>query len=522
VDWFGRRPRKAGGHGYFRLEAAAGSAQDLGTSYQTPSLVTAGVDAHQISVLSAFTNLIAAFLCTKVPSLISSMGSRKRAIIFLALVDAITWLPLIAFMFFLGPAVAPRSLVVLWIASSIPGRLLSPARDSWFVDTVPIGSIGRQFGMRAAISAAAYLGVFYLMVRLLDSFSGDIFMGFAVVCLIAFLASLVKIISYRQINDADFFGERPNFSFMDFVEDTKRHGLGRFILYICLFNLAVYLCSPLFAVYMVNNLQFSHMAFAVLVSSEFIARAITSGFWGRYSDEAGALPALKMVSYLIPFIPILWLASSSFPYLITLQVFSGIIWAGFDVCSQSLLYRVVPPENRTGYMTYQSSFVILARAGGALLGAFLLSIVFPIHGYKILGIFLLSGIFRFVVAKAMLPRMRKVGNAMNIYPMPDSGGIVTGNGALVTDTRSEHWSSQRVETWSSRPKISGFASPARGYSSPSTSRSGFYYRPQDWPGYYKRPSFIGIEEKRDHTSNPRIGLYHRPEDWATYMKQYKK
>ena len=419
MDWSGRKARRTGSHGYFRLEAAAGAAQDVGASYQTPALVAAGAQAQEVSVLSGLTNLIAAFLCTRVPSLIGNLGSRKKAVLFLALLDSITWLPLIAVMFFAGPAVVPNYLAALWIASAIPGRLLLPARDSWFADTVPAGSMGRQFGLRAAISAVAYLGVFYLMVRLLGAFSTDVFKGFAVVCLAAFLASLVKTMSYRQINDVEILDRRARFGFSDFVEDTKRYDLGKFVIYICLFNLAVYLCSPLFAVYMVESLKLSPMAFAILISSEFIARAVSAGLWGRYSDDSGALPDSKkgLLSHTLD--PHSLACLIQLAYLVFIQVFSGIIWAGFDVCSQSLIYRVIPQEDRTKYVSYQNSMITLSRAGGALLGAGTARRDVPDSRLPDTGAIPGLRYLPFCRGQGHVPRMKRVGQAFSTCPVPN-------------------------------------------------------------------------------------------------------
>jgi hypothetical protein len=117
MELFGRKPKKIRSDGYFRVEAAAGAAQDVSSAYQTPSLIASGIEASQVSILSALTNLLVALMYTKVPAIIGRMGSRKRAVLILALLDVMTWLPLVSVMFFVGAAVAPRSLAALWIAS---------------------------------------------------------------------------------------------------------------------------------------------------------------------------------------------------------------------------------------------------------------------------------------------------------------------------------------------------------------------------------------------------------------------
>ena len=117
---------------------------------------------------------------------------------------------------------------------------------------------------------------------------------------------------------------------------------------------------------------------------------------------------MRRASYLIPLIPILWLVSSDVVYLVGVQLFSGTVWAGFDICSRRLVYKAASPEKKAGYIVYEKSLIALCQAGGALVGAGLLSFMFPLFGSKILGLFLLSGVLRFAVAKVMFPKPRQI------------------------------------------------------------------------------------------------------------------
>jgi len=185
---------------YFHAEAAALAAEDAGAAYQAPSLIAAGADAQHVSLLSAMLNLPVALMYFRLPSLMKKIGSRKKCIVIMALLDAFTWLPLIAAMYFLRPA-APFLLIALWVFNLLPGVLPLPMRDSWLADTIPLKAIGRHLGIRAAISAAVYLGIFYLMGYILDVFNEEIFTGFVLVSGIALIATLVKAkstVDYRM------------------------------------------------------------------------------------------------------------------------------------------------------------------------------------------------------------------------------------------------------------------------------------------------------------------------------------
>jgi hypothetical protein len=508
---------------YFHAEAAMVGTEDAVGAFQAPSLIASGAGAQVVSVLSALLNLPIAFLYLRVPSIIKRIGSRKRAVIFLAIVDALTWLPLIAVLFFLGP-VAPFWLIVLWVINLIPGILLLPARDAWLADVVPANVMGRYLAVRTAVSATVYLGMFYIMGHMLDVFTGRLFKGFAIIFLIAFGATLIRAILYSRIHDsASVVQNQTEFGISDFLRETKGEGLRRFVLYISLLNFAVYLCSPLFAVYMVKYLGLSYMTFAVVFSSESIAKVISAPFWGKYADRVGNLPIVRRVSYLIPFVPILWLASSNVVYLVCVQLFSGAVWAGFDICSLSLVYTASSSEKRAGYIVYKKSLIALCQACGALAGAGLLSFMFPVLGNRILGLFLLSGILRFIVAKAMLPNTREIGEDITT-PIPNR-----------VDPPPQPLISEEINTGSAVPVVKPLSNPADWVQYPRRSTSeatnaksnirvtckrGLYYHLQDWGDSIKRPSDKdAITKACIKAVTSRRGLFYRPQEWADYVRQ---
>jgi hypothetical protein len=549
--------KKEKGSRYFHAEAALVATEDAATAYQAPSLIAAGAGAQGVSILSALLNLPIAFLYIKVPSIIKWMGSRKRMVLSLAILDAFSWLPLIAVMFFLGP-VAPFWLIALWVINLIPGVLLLPARDSWLADVVPASVIGRHLGVRTAVSATVYLGMFYIMGHVMDVFTSQIFKGFAIILLIAFVSTLIKAILYSRIGDPDsVVDDQTGFGVSEFLQEARGEGLGRFILYVSLFNFAVYLCSPLFAVYMLKNLRFSYTTFAIVFSSEFIAKVISAPFWGKYSRRVGNLSIVRRVSYVIPLVPILWLASSNVIYLICVQLFSGVVWSGFDICSRSLVYAASSPEKRAGYIVYKKSLIALCQAFGALASAGLLSLMIPVFGSRILGLFLLSGIARFAVAKAILPNVREVEEDATT-PTPHQ--LELSPHTLVTERINTESASRQGLNY--RPRglsrcskhlVTG-ANIANSDTNFVIARRGLYYRRHDWAEYssrsiseatnakgdsagvtYRRGLYYRSQYRGDFAGWPsdedaiakayikavksRHGLFFRPWDWADYVRQ---
>jgi len=561
--------KKEKSSGYFHAEAATVGTEDAVAAFQAPSLIASGAGAQEVSILSALLNLPIAFLYTRVPSIIERMGSRKKAIILLAIVDAVTWLPLVAVLHFLGH-VAPFWLIVLWVINLIPGILLLPARDAWLADAIPASVMGRHLAIRTAVSATVYLGMFYFLGHTLDTFAGQLFKGFATIFLIGFGATLIRAILYSRIHDsAGIVQSQTELSLSDFLEETEGEGLRRFVLYTSSLNFAVYLCSPLFAVYMVKDLGLSYATFAIVFSSESIARVISAPFWGKYADRDGNLPIVRRVSYLIPLVPILWLVSSNVVYLVFVQLFSGTVWAGFDICSRGLIYKAAAPEKRAGYIVYEKSLIALCQAGGALVGAGLLTFMYPVFGNRILGLFLLSGVLRFIMAKAVFPNIRDIGESIatpiptDVDPPPQplisektgtQGAVPVVKPLPVPADRAHYLRSSTSEATNVRSNVSAtrgrglyyrlqdredfIKQPAdedaltKAYIKAVESRRGFFYRPQDWAEYVRpevpKATISGKKGSEDEDAvtkayikavTSRRGLFYRPQDWADYLRQ---
>jgi len=133
--------------------------------------------------------------------------------------------------------------------------------------------------------------------------------------------------------------------------------------------------------------------------------------WGRHADVMGNLKVIKLTSVLIGIIPLLWIINRHPGFLILAQVFSGFVWAGFNLCTTNFIYDAVTPEKRTRCIAYFNAFNGIALCAGALLGGFLLSWLPPIFGINILTLFLISSLLRIFISllvPVMLKEVRSV------------------------------------------------------------------------------------------------------------------
>ncbi len=494
---------------YFHGEAGAGAVSEAANAYAPASMIAVGAGDGAVAMLSTMTNLAAALLYIKVPYIIHRFGSRRKAIITLSLVDALCWLPLIAILLFFKP-VNPLWILLIWVLNMIPGLLYQPARSAWLADLVPASIQGRYFGLRSAISGAVYLGAFYIMGYVLQLSKGQILNGFAVVFLISFVAGLLCFGIYTQIQNTNPVVEKQkDFGFFDFLGETRKRNLGRFILFVASFQFAVYLATPFLVIFLLRDLHLSYMFYAMIFSTQFVAKVLFAPFWGKYSDKSGNLKVVRFVSLAIPFVPLFWLASHNVLYLVLVQLFSGICWAGFELCSSNFIYEAAPQGKRLRYISYYKALSTLFMALGALVGACLLGIVRPVLGYNILALFVLSGVLRLAVTMVMFPRIKEVRGTMWSYLGPPA--IVT---AVAPTVMHRQALLHRRKDWAFFGQHRATEAVAVPAETELAGTRGLFYRPQEWAMFSKHQ---GLEaENQSEPLAASRGLFYQPRGWTQF------
>jgi len=159
---------------------------------------------------------------------------------------------------------------------------------------------------------------------------------------------------------------------------------------------------------MLKDLHFSYMLYTVITITATLMVYIMISRWGRHADRIGNLKIIKFTSPLIGVIPLLWIFNRNPAFLFFAQVFSGFLWAGFNLCTTNFIYDAVIPEKRTRCISYFNVLNGLALCAGALLGGFLLQRLPALFGYKILTLFLISSVLRIMVGIFMPLKLEEV------------------------------------------------------------------------------------------------------------------
>jgi MFS family permease len=134
-------------------------------------------------------------------------------------------------------------------------------------------------------------------------------------------------------------------------------------------------------------------------------------YWGRVSDKHGNRLVMLICGAAIPVVPLLWLFSANFWYILFIQLVSGLAWSGFNLTTANYLYDIRP--HHTNFATYaavQAGLSAVLVFIGGLTGGYLASVapllasLLPFTpGSALFIVFVVSGIMRALVLLWFIP-----------------------------------------------------------------------------------------------------------------------
>jgi MFS family permease len=180
---------------------------------------------------------------------------------------------------------------------------------------------------------------------------------------------------------------------------------GIFVLYVFMFKLVANISAPFFALYLLRDMQLNYIHYTIIIGVAIIASFITMGFWGKIIDKRGSKFVLRISGFLIPFSPLLLILGIYIPdpnirfiYILIEEMFSGAVWAAFNLSTSSFLFDATEKQERVKYIAYYNFLTGIAIFLGATLGGVLIH-VYPVWIISAIPfVFLTTGILRFLVS----------------------------------------------------------------------------------------------------------------------------
>jgi MFS family permease len=191
------------------------------------------------------------------------------------------------------------------------------------------------------------------------------------------------------------------------MSENFRH----FLLFSGLMHSAVLVAGPFFVIYLLQDLHLAHWQYGTWLAAGIIGQFMTLPAWGQFGDRFGNKALLTFTGLLVAFLPMLYLFGTTWLFLITVNFFGGVVWAGLGLGLNNYVFDAVQPTDRPKAVAISSIVNAVGWTVGTVVGSVLID---TIPGKLQVGfltlepdsnlpfIFFLSGLLRLIVSATLL------------------------------------------------------------------------------------------------------------------------
>jgi MFS family permease len=184
-----------------------------------------------------------------------------------------------------------------------------------------------------------------------------------------------------------------------------------------LMHVAVLIAGPFFVIYMLRDLHLSYWEYGGWMAAGILGQFMTLNRWGHFGDRFGNKALLTATAFMVPFLPMGYLFSTNWAFLITLNFLGGVTWAGLSLGLQNYVFDAVRPEDRAKAVALSNTVNALGWSLGALTGSWLITslpgnihlgtlTVDPVSNLPF--VFFLSGCLRLLVSVTLIGTFHEV------------------------------------------------------------------------------------------------------------------
>lgn len=290
------------------------------------------------------------------PIVFRSHEQEKKRIGLMLAVSRHLWLLLIPIVFLSG-AWRLNMLIGIVILSSLLTMAATPAWLAWMASIVPVRFRGRFFSRRNAAIAVVTLTATIVGGLILDwsRSAGVEHIGFAVIIMLAVVGAalawraMVRIPTGRNMNTTS----RAGLDLPGLLAPLKDRAFRRLLIVFTMWNGAVGLSAAFFAPHMLLNLKMSFFQIGLYSSATALVAVASNRYWGALIDRFGSRAVLNLCGIGIGLIPVVWLyPRAGFLWiLIPEALYSGVLWAGFNLAAFTLPLDRSPQKDRTIFLS---------------------------------------------------------------------------------------------------------------------------------------------------------------------------
>lgn len=399
----------------------------LGETYFGAFGVFLGGTPMQIGALATLPPLIGAMCQAAGMQLAERIASRRDMIVKAITAQAILCLPIGIIPYLFGASWYTVSfLIVLVTLYHMTIGVIAPVWNSLVGDLVPPTSRGEFFGFRNKWMAMFTFAGVFAAGQAIHIFKqhGMAEVGFLIVFALAGVSRYVSGRVFSHVPDeALHVPHESRFTFWQFIVRARHSNFVKFVFFVSCMNFATALSGPYFAMYMFNDLAFSFQDYMLVVASVVVAQFAVMRSWGVLSDQFGNRQIMKICGFLVSVNPLMWLVSSNFWFVIFIQLYSGVFWAGFNLAAANFVFDAVSAPKRARCFAYQAIINGTLVFLGSTVGGYMATRLPPgasrpfaifVHESRFLVLFVSSAVMRFVSMLVFFPTFSEVRRVQKI------------------------------------------------------------------------------------------------------------
>ncbi len=378
-----------------------------GESYLPAFALSAGMGETLAGLFSSVPLLVAALVQLVTPFVVRRVGSIKKYVVSCAVIQALSFLPLIYFSLY-----GTSNFLVLFLIATVywgAGFAAGPTWNFWMGQLVADTQSADYFSRRTRISQMGILlGLVGGGLALQNKISvGPFTSVFSVLFAIAFIsrASSGLILSAKKY-ESHWTHSSQGISLRVVVRRLfQQRSYIDFFGFLFLFYVAIMITSPFVSPFFLAKLHLDYFQYMVALASLFLAKIVTLSFTSQLIRRWNARTVLFIGAIGISPLPALWGVSDHFWFVILVQTVSGAFWGLFEVALTVIFFQQIKHSEKIPILTFYNFFNASATILGSLIGAQVLhSLNESLKAYT--SIFIYGSLLRLVIAIYYAHRFR--------------------------------------------------------------------------------------------------------------------
>jgi predicted MFS family arabinose efflux permease len=336
----------------------------IGESYLPAFVLSQGMPEYVAGLFATVPLLVGASLQLFTPQILHQMRSVKSWVVFLVVLQALSFLPFVYFNFY---PTENHALVFLfasiyWFA----GFAIVPAWNLWMTEIVPQSRSASFFSYRQSVVQLGILvglvvGGYLLQSRLLKE---EVFWILFLIAFISRMASALCLLFQEPKRT-----HPGKYHLKDLFNIWSHQRTKRFLIFIFIFFIAISISSPFVTPYFLGKLQLNYTQYMYAIGALLVAKILTLPLASRLIHRFGEKNMLLFGALGMSPLPALWAFSDNYFFILFLQACSGIFWGFFEVALSLTFFNQISESRKMLVITAYSFFNSVAISVGSFLGA---------------------------------------------------------------------------------------------------------------------------------------------------------